>query len=150
MTDDDDRRARLGIIELGEADLLRMLLMPEGYELVGVHGNFRCRTIDVMVRSDQLRPVVEGCQPPILHEIAVGRSCWSVQRVNDGLVGLLLLTETDELAMKFVRGHTGEDVDFDMDGDIVEGVARRWVGTDSRGVKWILAQRLIAGAVEEG
>ena len=72
---------RLKIFRMGESEILSLLSVagsgalqcmavmnkevpPEGAVVVGVYGNSRCRTIDVMVWSAAFDVVPDGCEIP--------------------------------------------------------------------------------------
>lgn len=57
---------RRGIIRLTDRDLLTLLGLPLGYEIVGVYANYQLFSIDVIVVDDSLKVVEPGAEPPLL------------------------------------------------------------------------------------
>lgn len=57
---------RRAIIRLSEDDLVKLLDLPLGYEVIGVYGDYRSWSIDVIVKGDDLAPVSPGVEPPVL------------------------------------------------------------------------------------
>jgi len=57
---------RRATIQLNEDDLITLLGLPLGYEVIGVFPDYHRFSIDVVVTDESLEVVVEGTEPPIL------------------------------------------------------------------------------------
>jgi hypothetical protein len=59
-------QSRVGLVQLSHQMLSRLLDLAEGYEVLTVYANSDTRSIHVLVRSQELDPVVPGSVPPTL------------------------------------------------------------------------------------